>query len=156
MARRLARRQGDTAGKSAASARDPAKEKAATTQSHRFARHQFLNAGNERWRKIGAHDRLEALSRLTLGIGSGADAVSKAMESPTAEDDVKGLKRTLKRQKKQVQVDLGERCQAQRLRPAARPQRLKAKSSLATAEEKLAAAETMLKNAREFQRHDRG
>ena len=26
--------------------KDPAKDKAATTQSHRFARHQFLNAGN--------------------------------------------------------------------------------------------------------------
>ena len=78
-ARRRARRQRQaTAGKAAATARDPAKEKAATTQSHRFARHQFLNAGNEKWhRQIGAHDRLEALSRLTVGIGSGAEAVSK-------------------------------------------------------------------------------
>ena len=75
------------------------------------------------------------------------------MESPTAEDDVKGLKRTLKEQKKQVQKSILANDVKQRLRPTAG--RRQAKSSLATAEEKLAAAETMLKNTR-VQRHDRG
>ena len=72
------------------------------------------------------------------------------MESPTAEDDVKGLKRTLKEQKKQVQKSIlandVKRSDYDRLRARS----AQAKSSLATAEEKLAAAETMLKNAREF------
>ena len=72
------------------------------------------------------------------------------MEIPTADDEVKGLKLTLKEQKKQVQKSIlandVKRSDYDRLRARS----AQAKSSLATAEQKLAAAETMLKNAREF------
>merc|ERR1711981_1362510 len=76
--------------------KDPSKDKASTLQIHKFPRHTYNNVVDKWHKEIKAHDNLEELSKLAMGIHSTGEKVEKTMELPNAADQMKNLKLTLK------------------------------------------------------------
>jgi hypothetical protein len=124
--------------------KDPSKDKASTLQIHKFPRHTYNNVVDKWHKEIKAHDNLEELSKLAMGIHSTGEKVEKTMELPNAADQMKNLKLTLKDEKKMVQTNILANDMKRGNYDRLRVRNVQAKAALATAEQKLNDANVML------------